>query len=245
MTTDIVPLVIASSIWGLIHTAAGPDHYLPFVALARANHWTIKRLSTITCLCGIGHVLSSIVLAGLGILLGNQLAELSDIQESRGHWATLLLLGVGFSYLIWGLRQSQKNKEHNHLHVHTNGMVHRHEHNHHGEHSHIHSPRKSNFMWTLFVVFVLGPCESLIPLMMTAAGIGVFAGSLAVGLAFSLSTLATMMVAVLLGYHSLMYFKLPWLERHMHAVAGLVMILCALTILFLEPYISPGQWPPS
>ena len=83
MTTDIVPLVIASSIWGLIHTAAGPDHYLPFVALARANHWTIKRLSTITCLCGIGHVLSSIVLAGLGILLGNQLAELSDIQESR------------------------------------------------------------------------------------------------------------------------------------------------------------------
>ena len=33
-----------------IHTVMGPDHYLPFVMLGRANKWSAKKVAAITAL---------------------------------------------------------------------------------------------------------------------------------------------------------------------------------------------------
>ncbi|NIR37211.1 MAG: hypothetical protein GWN73_15615, partial [Actinobacteria bacterium] len=44
------------------HTALGPDHYLPFVMLARARKWSWARTLTVTGICGLGHVASSVLL---------------------------------------------------------------------------------------------------------------------------------------------------------------------------------------
>ena len=52
------------------HTALGPDHYLPFVLLAQARGWSRTRAAWVTAVCGIGHVLSSLLLGTIGLALG-------------------------------------------------------------------------------------------------------------------------------------------------------------------------------
>ena len=41
---------------GLGHTLCGPDHYLPFIVMGKANRWSMPKTLWITFLCGLGHV---------------------------------------------------------------------------------------------------------------------------------------------------------------------------------------------
>ncbi|HHQ47795.1 MAG TPA: hypothetical protein ENK19_02820, partial [Acidobacteria bacterium] len=66
------------------HTVLGPDHYLPFVMLARARNWSRRRTLVVTILCGLGHVGSSIVLGGLGVAAGVALSHLRGVEGLRG-----------------------------------------------------------------------------------------------------------------------------------------------------------------
>jgi hypothetical protein len=61
-------LVSAVSV-AFFHSLA-PDHWLPFVALAKGSRWTMGRLGWVTFLAGIGHVASSLLLGFLGLWAG-------------------------------------------------------------------------------------------------------------------------------------------------------------------------------
>ena len=82
-----------------------------------------------------------------------------------------MLIAFGLMYFIWGVRQSYKNKKHTHTHVHADGNLHLHTHDHHNEHLHAHEESdKSKFnFWVIFAIFVFGPCEPLIPILMYPA----------------------------------------------------------------------------
>jgi len=43
---------------GFFHTLVGPDHYLPFVAMAKARQWPLKKTLLIAFFSGLGHVLT-------------------------------------------------------------------------------------------------------------------------------------------------------------------------------------------
>jgi hypothetical protein len=47
-----------------------PDHWVPFVALAKGSRWRLRRLAFVTTLAGFGHVLSSLLLGLLGLWAG-------------------------------------------------------------------------------------------------------------------------------------------------------------------------------
>ena len=57
---------------GFFHTLIGPDHYLPFIVMARARRWSMFKTGWITVLCGIGHlgfrVLEQLVAAKLEVV---------------------------------------------------------------------------------------------------------------------------------------------------------------------------------
>ena len=67
MTDSIIVLCGTAASIGFLHTLLGPDHYLPFVAMSRAGGWSLKKTTVVTVLCGMGHVLSSVVLGFIGI----------------------------------------------------------------------------------------------------------------------------------------------------------------------------------
>ncbi len=234
MTGDLWVLSATAATVGFLHTITGPDHYLPFVMIGRARHWSYARLASVTVLCGIGHVLSSIVIALVGVAAGIALSRLQALEGLRGNWATYALMGFGIAYMLWGLRKAWRGETHSHLHRHADGTVHSHPHHHlDSEHLHPHGENESITVWVLFAIFVLGPCEPLIPLAMVPAARHSWMGLLWIALIFGLLTVGTMTATALFLYSGVRRISLPWLERYMHALAGLVIALSGAAIVFL------------
>jgi len=234
MTPELALLVITALTLGFTHTLFGPDHYLPFIVIAKAKHWSLLRTAWITFLCGLGHIGSSIALGLVGIVFGVALSKLEFIEGLRGNIAGWMLLGFGLAYFIWGLRKSLKNRPHAHYHFHGDGDIHEHLHIHREEHAHLHEAREKVLTpWVLFIIFVFGPCEVLIPLIMYPAAQASISGMLLVTGAFSLATISTMLVVVLLGTYGFRFARFSFLERHAEAVAGFSIMLCGVAIQFL------------
>ena len=212
----------------------GPDHYLPFVVMSKARKWSMPKTLWITFLCGFGHVLGSIVLGLIGVALGIALSKLEWFEAWRGNLAAQLLIIFGFTYFVWGVHRAVKNKPHAHPHVHEDGSVHTHAHSHAGEHAHPHSPHKrSATPWVLFTIFVLGPCEPLIPYLMYPAAEHSAWGTLLVAGVFAVATIATMMTVVLAASWGVRFVRLGSMERYTHALAGLAICVSGLAIQFL------------
>ncbi len=221
-----------------LHTVLGPDHYLPFVGMARAFNWSRVRLLTITLVCGIGHVLSSVVLGVLGIIFGWGLSHLSIVESVRGRMAAYGLVAFGLVYFAWGMKRALRHRPHEHVHLHEDGNVHLHTHTHEGAHLHIHGIKarvtKSPTLWMLFSVFLLGPCEPLIPLLMYPATQKSWGTVALVSVAFAITTLSTMAVLTVLGAAGVQHLRLGRLERYTHAAAGATVTACGLAIVFLH-----------
>ena len=235
MTNELYALSITAASVGFLHTIAGPDHYIPFIAMAKARSWSVFKTTWITFLCGAGHIMSSVVLGIIGVSLGLAAKKLSIIESIRGEIATWILIGFGLIYFIWGLRQVYKNKSHAHCHAHPAGFTHEHLHSHVEEHTHVHEENsKANITpWILFTIFVLGPCEPLIPIIMYPAAKGNIIGTVLVTLIFGGVTILLMLGIVLVSFLGISLLPLKKVERYTHALAGASILCCGLAIKFL------------
>lgn len=230
------PLIALALATGFIHTLAGPDHYLPFVAISRARGWSWTRTAVITVLCGLGHVAGSVALGLVGIVAGLAIFHLEAVESVRGEIAAWLMIAFGVVYACWGIRRAARKQQHDHAHSHADGKVHAHHHTHQHAHVHVHgkereSGRASITPWVLFAIFVFGPCEVLIPQLMYPAATGDVATAVAVVSAFCLTTILTMLGMVLLLTYSLGKVQFAWLERRTHVMAGATIALCGVLIL--------------
>lgn len=235
MSTEINALVLTAISIGFFHTLFGPDHYLPFVMISWARKWSGLKTAVITFLCGIGHIMSSVVLGLVGVAFGVLVKKLEIIESFRGNLAAWLLIAFGLVYFIWGLRQAYKNKPHTHHHIHINEDPHSHEHSHHEHHAHIHAEEKNVNItpWVLFAIFVFGPCEPLIPIVMYPAAKHNIFGMWLVTVCFGLTCISTMMVLVLAARSGISFVKLNPMQRYSHSIAGATILLCGLAIQFL------------
>ena len=237
MNSEILTLSITAASLGFLHTLAGPDHYLPFIVLSKAKKWSNWKTVWITTLCGLGHVGSSIVIGAIGIAFGLSVAHLTVFEGYRGSVAAWLFIIFGLVYFSWGLWRGLRNRPHHHRHVHDDGSFHRHEHNHKQTKEHAHEHEESTPInmtpWILFTIFVFGPCEPLIPLLMFPAAKQSTSGVMLVAIVFCLTTILTMIAMVLLPLFGLKMFPMKFLQRYMHAIAGLTIFICGIGIEFL------------
>ncbi len=229
MTNEILLLAGTAATIGFFHTILGPDHYLPFIVMAKARKWTMLKTSWVTVACGIGHVGSSIVLGIIGFTFGIALGKLELFEGLRGNIAAWAFVLFGLAYFIWGLRRAIINKPHKHTHLHNDGTMHVHEHSHHNDHDHVH--KKNITPWILFTIFVLGPCEPLIPVMMYPAAQTSTAGMIFIAVIFAIITIVTMLAIVLLATYGFSFVKFGKLERYTHALAGAIVLLSGIAIL--------------
>ncbi len=283
MSLEVIAITALSL--GTFHTVVGVDHYLPFIVLGKSRNWPMKKTMAVTFACGIGHVLSSVLIGMAGLLLGIALDPLVGIESLRGEIASWSLIIFGLVYGTWGLYHGIKNKPHTHVHPHLHDHEHEHihaltdvpvaehhdeetidhahvhpshEHHEHHDHDHLHEPdhdhdhvhehehvhvhdgdhvhlhthsRKELTVWTLFIVFVLGPCEPLIPFVMYEAMSFDWIGIAWVTILFCVATLAIMMTFVFLASKGLMKLRVKVLERYIHAIAGYLITVSGLAII--------------
>lgn len=218
---------------GCIHTILGPDHYVPFIAMAKANRWSMRKTALLTACCGFAHVISSVLIGLIGLGLGSLVFSLNALESFRGDTASWLLIGFGMAYLLFGLHIIVRNKPHSHLPS-----------EHAVDHSHSKLETTSELTshsegfaatwspWAIFLILAFGPCEALIPMLMYPASNANWFAVVAVVTAFMAATLVTMIVTVLVMSMGLRWLRLPDLHRYSHALAGAAILLCGLGVKF-------------
>jgi len=221
-------LVLAAAGIGLTHTLLGPDHYLPFIMLSRARRWSTARTAAVTAICGLGHVLASVALGAIGIAAGIGLAHVEAVERARGSLAAWALVAFGGAYAVWGVRRAlrraggiEPHDHHGHVHLHRRG-----------DRPHDHGEVDTTF-WTLFAVFVLGPCEPLIPLVIMPASRGRLGLAGVSVLVFGVVTVGAMIGVTLAGRAGLYRMNVGRLARWSHAMAGGIIATSGLSVIFL------------
>ena len=234
--SDAVTLCWSAAAIGTIHTLLGPDHYLPFVAMSRAGGWSPNKTLLVTALCGVGHVLGSIVLGLLGIVLGTAVFRLEQIESVRGEIAAWLMIGFGSLYFSWAMVRVLRKRAHAHWHSHDGRTVHCHEHQHDVAHLHVHTAeaaagsRQSLTPWILFTIFLFGPCEPLIPLLIYPAAAGSLWLLALTTFIFAVATITTMTSIVWISTFRPFAFESNIMANLAGPIAGAIVIACGVAI---------------
>ncbi|WP_197677720.1 hypothetical protein [Opitutus sp. GAS368] len=214
-------LLLGTAGVAILHTLAGPDHYLPFIVMGKARRWSVARTTFWTALCGLGHVGSSVGLALLGVTLGYGLERVQFIEGFRGNLAAWAMIAFGLVYLVWGLKRAARHQPH----VHGPGP------------DPAHAPGEAEGFrltpWILFTIFIFGPCETMIPLVMYPAARGSWSDVWTVVISFSVLTIGTMLAVVLLALQGIRLLPELRLSRYSHALAGGTVLLAGCAIQFL------------
>ncbi len=195
------PLATAAASVAVWHTLAGPDHYLPLIAIGKARRWSLRRAMGITMLCGVAHCLASLVIVAAVLATLCAVGSTASLQVWRSDVAGMLLMGLGAALIIGGLRRKRSVE----LPVNQD------------------SRGLRSFPWLLFLVFILGPCEWLIPAASTASASHGIWGAMVVSGVFTAVTISTMVASVALGL-----VGMPQISRSLPAglMAGVVTLTC-------------------
>lgn len=231
MQAELGVLLTAAITVACLHTAAGPDHYLPFIALSKARGWSLGKTIGWTIVCGCGHVWSSVLLGLGGAAIGWSLSKVKGLEQLRGGVAGWAMVGFGLVYGVWGLVRARRNGRHKHFDVYDDGSVYVYDHRH-GEAVRP-QDRHAVTPWVLFIVFFLGPCEPMIPLLYFPAAKASLSGMLLLIVVYTFFTLATMIGMVLAGYYGFGFLKTGRLERYVHALGGATLFLCGVGMVFM------------
>jgi len=227
-------LVLSAATLGVIHTLLGPDHYIPFIVLSKARKWTRTRTMWITFISGVGHVSGSVILGLIGIAMGISLHRVEAIEASRGAVVGWMVIAFGLLYTAYGIYKYIRRGAHFHLPSFMRPKSIRHRDLHLGDRELEREDDGGRLTpWILFLIFVFGPCEVLIPMLVYPAAEHSTIGIILVALVFGIATVGTMMLVVLLGYRGISMVKFKGREHQLHLYAGLVILLAGVGMQFL------------
>jgi nickel/cobalt transporter (NicO) family protein len=232
--SEMMLLLVSAATLGVIHTLLGPDHYLPFIVLSKARNWSSTRTFWITFISGIGHVGGSVILGMIGIALGISLSRLEAIEAGRGSLVGWMLIAFGIGYTAYGIYKYFRKGAHMHLPAFLRPRSIRHKDLHLADRQLDQDKEAISLTpWILFLIFVFGPCEVLIPMLVYPAsqhsGFGVFL----VALVFGIATIGTMLTVVMLGYRGLSLVRFKGREHQLHLYAGLIILAAGVGMQFL------------
>ncbi len=233
--TSLFLLLGAAGVVAILHSIL-PDHWVPLAVVGRTQRWSLLRVARVSAFASVGHVVTSLILAGIIAIIGLQFQRQLDLQQGHIIGVVLVLTGVGF--LLWGLLGHGHGHSHSKEHSHYHNVVPEHEHHEHAEaHGHGHeyehtTATKGATQQTLAkrlaaiaVPFgvAASPDLTILPVALAASAIGTGAvvGVLSV---FAILTIGTFVgltvIATMVGYQ----IKGEWLENNATTITSLVLI---------------------
>ena len=196
-----------SLILSFIH-ASIPNHWIPLIAVSRAEGWSRREALFATFLTGLAHTLSTVIIGIVVGLAGYKLSDNYGLVTRFVAPAVLVLLGI--IYLVNDFLKSR------HLHHHT--------------HEHIHltdKPQKGRSKWAILfslgVAMFFSPCAEIEAYYFRAGILG-WSGILTVSAVYTVTTVLLMMVLVSLGMQGLKKVESHYLEHHSGQITGIVLV---------------------
>ncbi len=210
-------IFLGSLLLSLVH-ASIPSHWLPLIALGKAEKWTNKETLSITAITGASHTLSTII---IGIIVGFVGFRLSESY----HFITkiiapLILIFLGVIYFILEYRHSRIKTSHEHHHIHLDEIIEK-------------RKSKKSIVFALSVAMFFSPCLEIEIYYFTASRFGWLGISIVSTVYFFVTVLG---MIFLVNFASKGVQKLNWhfLEHHDKLISGIVLLLVGLLAFFVE-----------
>ncbi len=207
----MLQVIFSSILLSIVH-ALIPNHWLPIVAISRAEKWSRSTTLWATALSGIAHIASTIL---IGIAVG-----WAGYTLSSSYWwisrviAPVILVGLGIFYI---------GKQF---------FFHHHKHNHFGK-----LPENKTsvpaIIFSLSIGMFFSPCIELESYYFTAGTYG-WEGILIVSLVYLVITVSAMVGLVAIALKGIAKFNFGWLEENEKVIIGVVLILIGILAFFIS-----------
>jgi nickel/cobalt exporter len=202
--------VIAGTFLLAVVHALIPNHWLPLVAVARAEHWKPKDVTFITFLAALAHVAGTVI---LGIVLGFIGKELQEDYGQVIYTASAVLL------IVFGLIYFTVNLPHHH---------------HSGQEDVAHYKRSRGRWILIFIVMMfLSPCLEVESLFLSAGAYGMGVVSL-MAVVYAVVSISGILLLVNLGYKGANLLGADFIEHNEKRISGIVLILIGIISFFLH-----------
>jgi putative Mn2+ efflux pump MntP len=207
----MIQLFLGSIMLSLVH-AMIPNHWLPVVAIGRAENWTQRETLVVTGISGFAHTLSTVIVGITIGIIGIRLT--SDYEFITEKIAPALLITLGVIYLIIDLM---------HHHKHSHGI----------DTGKVKNRSKWAIIISLAVAMFLSPCLEIEAFYLQALSAG-WEGIMLVSVVYVVVTLSGMLLLVFLASKGVKSIQSHFLDHHEKMLSGIVLISLGIFALFVH-----------
>lgn len=208
---NMIQLILGSVILSLIH-ATIPNHWLPVVAIGKAEKWTLRETLGVTGISGFAHTLSTVIVGITIGIIGISLSSSYNFITEKIAPAVLIFLGAIYVFIDLF----------NH-HKHTHGVV----------PDMVKRRSKWAIILSLSLAMFLSPCMEIEAYYLQAASAG-WAGILVVSLIYMVITISGMVLLVYLAGKGVRSIQSHFLDHHEKLLSGIVLIILGIFALFVH-----------
>ena len=187
-----------------------PNHWLPLLAVAKAEGWKRSEITTVTLLAAAAHVFGTVV---LGIVLGLIGQEL---QEEYGEAITAI---SSILLIIFGLIYFTVNLPHHHQSTQDDVAAYK--------------RSKTKWIWIFVGMMFLSPCLEVESLFLSAGVFGMSA-VLSLAAAYAVVSILGIWLLVSLGIKGVNLLPTEFIEHNEKKISGAVLILVGIVTFFLH-----------
>lgn len=202
--------IITGTIFLAVIHALIPNHWLPLVAVAKAEKWEKSELMLVSSITASAHVLGTVI---LGIILGLVGSKLAHQYDEYVHViAPVLLIVFGLIYFTVNLP-----------------------HHHHAAKEDVEQYRKSKRKWiVIFVVMMFfSPCLEVESLFLAAGAYGADKIFL-LALVYATISISGIITLVMLAFRGVQLFKMQVIEHNEKRITGVVLIIVGIVTFFIH-----------
>lgn len=206
-------IFVGSVILSLIH-ASIPNHWLPLIAIAKSEKWSLKETLSATLITGFSHTLSTIIIGIAVGFAGFALSEYYHIIMRYAAPAILFLVGAIYIALDFysGHQHHKCSDKNNHQKSYRSKVA---------------------LLFSLSLAMFLTPCIE-IEVYYFQAGIIGWWGIFTVSAVYLFITLAVMIILVYAGIKGTQNIRTHFLEHHEQLLTGITLVALGILNFFVE-----------
>jgi nickel/cobalt exporter len=222
--SDTGPALLAAAAGVAFGHAVLPDHWVPLAVVGRTRRYPLSRVTRLSGLAGIAHVLVSFVLGAIVVVVGLQFRSTIESAQGAIVGGILIATGIGFA--------AAELSGHGHQHSHDHDHGHDHDHDHDDTHASPVGSKRSSGLAAVMIPFgaAASPDLTILPVFLaaTTVSIGIAIGSLLIFAAVTIGTIVGLTVAAARGGYQL---HGDWLERWGNVFTALVLVIIGALVL--------------
>ncbi len=202
-------LLTGTFLLAIVH-ALIPNHWLPLVAVARAEKWKPREVTTITFFAALAHVTGTVI---LGIILGKIGKQLGDQYGNIIHVVSAILL------IAFGLIYFTVNLPHHHHSGQKDVMAYKHS--------------KGKWIFIFIVMMFLSPCLEAESLFLSAGAYGMRV-VIMMAAVYAVVSISGILLLVNLGHRGVKLLPAEFIEHNEKRISGFVLIAVGIITFFIH-----------